>query len=104
MLAELMRLKQCVAIAGTHGKTTTTSLVATLLDAAWAAVASRPRPGGGGGGAAGGAGARAVGVLAAAVALGAVAGFLYWGVPYVYGVKLSPEAALARRWRSAWVT
>jgi UDP-N-acetylmuramate--alanine ligase len=32
MLAELMRLKQCVAIAGTHGKTTTTSLVATLLD------------------------------------------------------------------------
>ncbi|GAB4072094.1 UDP-N-acetylmuramate--L-alanine ligase [Ancylobacter sonchi] len=34
MLAELMRLKSCVAIAGTHGKTTTTSLVATLLDAA----------------------------------------------------------------------
>jgi UDP-N-acetylmuramate--alanine ligase len=33
MLAELMRLKRCVAIAGTHGKTTTTSLVATLLDA-----------------------------------------------------------------------
>ncbi|GGF75017.1 UDP-N-acetylmuramate--L-alanine ligase [Azorhizobium oxalatiphilum] len=32
MLAELMRLKSCVAIAGTHGKTTTTSLVATLLD------------------------------------------------------------------------
>ncbi len=33
MLAELMRLKHCIAIAGTHGKTTTTSLVATLLDA-----------------------------------------------------------------------
>jgi UDP-N-acetylmuramate--alanine ligase len=33
MLAELMRLKRCVAIAGTHGKTTTTSLVATQLDA-----------------------------------------------------------------------
>src|SRR5499427_6320061 len=33
MLAELMRLKSCVAIAGTHGKTTTTSLVASLLDA-----------------------------------------------------------------------
>ncbi|APF38075.1 UDP-N-acetylmuramate--L-alanine ligase [Chelatococcus daeguensis] len=33
MLAELMRLKTCVAIAGTHGKTTTTSIVATLLDA-----------------------------------------------------------------------
>jgi UDP-N-acetylmuramate--alanine ligase len=33
MLAELMRLKQCVSIAGTHGKTTTTSLVATLLEA-----------------------------------------------------------------------
>jgi UDP-N-acetylmuramate--alanine ligase len=32
MLAELMRLKSCVAIAGTHGKTTTTSIVATLLD------------------------------------------------------------------------
>src|ERR1700730_11677011 len=30
MLAELMRLKSCIAIAGTHGKTTTTSLVATL--------------------------------------------------------------------------
>src|SRR5713226_2354079 len=34
MLAELMRLKTCIAIAGTHGKTTTTSLVAALLDAA----------------------------------------------------------------------
>jgi UDP-N-acetylmuramate--alanine ligase len=33
MLAELMRLKRCVAIGGTHGKTTTTSLVAALLDA-----------------------------------------------------------------------
>jgi UDP-N-acetylmuramate--alanine ligase len=33
MLAELMRLKSCVAIAGTHGKTTTTSLVASLFDA-----------------------------------------------------------------------
>ena len=33
MLAELMRLKSCIAIAGTHGKTTTTSMVATLLDA-----------------------------------------------------------------------
>jgi UDP-N-acetylmuramate--alanine ligase len=33
MLAELMRLKQAVAIAGTHGKTTTTSRVAALLDA-----------------------------------------------------------------------
>ena len=32
MLAELMHLKQCVAVAGTHGKTTTTSIVATLLD------------------------------------------------------------------------
>jgi UDP-N-acetylmuramate--alanine ligase len=34
MLAELMRLKSCIAIAGTHGKTTTTSMVAALLDAA----------------------------------------------------------------------
>src|SRR5258707_1209943 len=33
MLAELMRLKRCVAIAGTHGKPTTTSLVAALVDA-----------------------------------------------------------------------
>ncbi|MCC6887310.1 MAG: UDP-N-acetylmuramate--L-alanine ligase [Hyphomicrobiales bacterium] len=33
MLAELMRLKRCVAIGGTHGKTTTTSLVAALIDA-----------------------------------------------------------------------
>jgi UDP-N-acetylmuramate--alanine ligase len=32
MLAELMRLKRCVAIAGTHGKTTTTTMVAALLD------------------------------------------------------------------------
>ena len=32
MLAELMRLKQGIAIAGTHGKTTTTTMVATLLD------------------------------------------------------------------------
>lgn len=34
MLAELMRLKQGVAIAGTHGKTTTTSLAASVLHAA----------------------------------------------------------------------
>lgn len=33
MLAELMRLKSTVAIAGTHGKTTTTSMVAAILDA-----------------------------------------------------------------------
>jgi UDP-N-acetylmuramate--alanine ligase len=33
MLAELMRLKRCIAVAGTHGKTTTTSLVAALTDA-----------------------------------------------------------------------
>ncbi|KZD07007.1 UDP-N-acetylmuramate--L-alanine ligase [Oceanibaculum pacificum] len=34
MLGELMRLKWSIAIAGTHGKTTTTSLVASLLDTA----------------------------------------------------------------------
>ena len=34
MLAELMRLKQGIAIAGTHGKTTTTSLVASVLNEA----------------------------------------------------------------------
>ena len=34
MLAELMRLKYGVAIAGSHGKTTTTSMVATVLAAA----------------------------------------------------------------------
>jgi UDP-N-acetylmuramate--alanine ligase len=33
MLAELMRLKSAIAIGGTHGKTTTTSMVAALLDA-----------------------------------------------------------------------
>jgi UDP-N-acetylmuramate--alanine ligase len=33
MLAELMRLKLNVAVAGTHGKTTTTSMVAAMLDA-----------------------------------------------------------------------
>ena len=33
MLAELMRFKTAIAIGGTHGKTTTTTLVATLLDA-----------------------------------------------------------------------
>jgi UDP-N-acetylmuramate--alanine ligase len=32
MLAELMRFKSCVAVGGTHGKTTTTSIVAALLD------------------------------------------------------------------------
>jgi UDP-N-acetylmuramate--alanine ligase len=32
MLAELMRLKRTVAVAGTHGKTTTTSMVAAMLD------------------------------------------------------------------------
>jgi UDP-N-acetylmuramate--alanine ligase len=34
MLAELMRLKWAIAIAGTHGKTTTTSLIAAVLEAA----------------------------------------------------------------------
>ncbi len=34
MLAELMRLKSSIAIGGTHGKTTTTSMIAALLDAA----------------------------------------------------------------------
>ncbi len=34
MLAELMRFKSCIAIGGTHGKTTTTSLVAALLEGA----------------------------------------------------------------------
>lgn len=34
MLAELARLKYAIAIAGTHGKTTTTSMVATILDRA----------------------------------------------------------------------
>lgn len=33
MLAELMRLKSAIAVGGTHGKTTTTSLIAALLDA-----------------------------------------------------------------------
>lgn len=34
MLAELMRLKWCVSVAGTHGKTTTTSMVAAVLEKA----------------------------------------------------------------------
>src|SRR5437763_560818 len=34
MLAELMRLKWSIAIGGTHGKTTTTSLVAAMIDGA----------------------------------------------------------------------
>ncbi len=34
MLAELMRLKRSIAVAGTHGKTTTTAMCAALLDAA----------------------------------------------------------------------
>ena len=33
MLAELMRLKRTIAVAGTHGKTTTTSMIAAMLDA-----------------------------------------------------------------------
>ena len=34
MLAELMRLKWAIAVGGTHGKTTTTSMIATMLDEA----------------------------------------------------------------------
>src|SRR5947209_5757114 len=34
MLGELMRLKWSIAVAGTHGKTTTTSMVGAMLDAA----------------------------------------------------------------------
>ena len=33
MLAEIMRLRSCVAVAGTNGKTTTTTMIAALLDA-----------------------------------------------------------------------
>ena len=33
MLAEIMRLRSCIAVAGTNGKTTTTTMVAALLDA-----------------------------------------------------------------------
>jgi UDP-N-acetylmuramate--alanine ligase len=50
MLAEVMRLKDGIAVAGTHGKTTTTSMVAHLLDAAGldptAVVGGRVRSGG----------------------------------------------------------
>jgi len=68
-------------------------LLATVLDAAWAAaVAGRRRQG------------AAAAALAAAVAAGAAAGFVYWGLPYVYGVRLSPAAAAARKWRDNWVT
>ena len=34
MLAELMRLKWCISVAGTHGKTTTTTMVSAVLDEA----------------------------------------------------------------------
>ena len=34
MLAELMRYRHGIAVAGTHGKTTTTSLIASIFDAA----------------------------------------------------------------------
>lgn len=34
MLAEIMKLKTCISIAGTHGKTTTTTMIAALFDAA----------------------------------------------------------------------
>lgn len=34
MLAEIARLKYCIAISGTHGKTTTTSMIAAILDRA----------------------------------------------------------------------
>ena len=33
MLAELMRMQSTIAVAGTHGKTTTTSMIAAILDA-----------------------------------------------------------------------
>ena len=39
MLAEIIRLKWTVAVAGTHGKTTTTTMVAALLDGAGIVVA-----------------------------------------------------------------
>ena len=34
MLAEVMRLKSSITVAGSHGKTTTTSLVSTILESA----------------------------------------------------------------------
>ena len=45
MLCELMRLKWSIAIAGTHGKTTTTSLVASILfGAGWGVIGLCPGP------------------------------------------------------------
>ena len=38
MLAELMRMQKTVAVAGTHGKTTTTSMIAALLDSRRASI------------------------------------------------------------------
>ena len=43
MLAELARLKYSVAVAGTHGKTTTTSMIATVLDRAGYEVRKKPQ-------------------------------------------------------------
>ena len=38
MLGELMRLKWAIAVAGTHGKTTTTSMIGALLETARVAI------------------------------------------------------------------
>ena len=45
MLAELMRLRSNIAVAGTHGKTTTTTMVAALLDGGGIDPTSIPKAG-----------------------------------------------------------
>ena len=41
-------------------------------------------------------------ILTLALYAGALAGFYYWGVPYVYGFPLSPAQHAARRWHPKW--
>jgi dolichyl-phosphate-mannose--protein O-mannosyl transferase len=73
-------------------------LAATCVDAAWAwayalgakRAAEHPNR------------RLAVAIGTALLALAAGAGFYYWGLPSVYGLKLTHEQAQARKWREGW--
>jgi dolichyl-phosphate-mannose--protein O-mannosyl transferase len=48
--------------------------------------------------------ARLVAVFCAALGVAAILGYVYWGIPFVHGMRLSDEEEKAREWHEKWST
>ena len=48
--------------------------------------------------------ARLIAVFCTLVALAALAGYVYWGIPFVHGMRLSDDDEHAREWLEKWST